>query len=49
LLLTTLAVSGLPTQNSGEPYFPDSRDPQTLTILTLKAGVVELVERKISR
>jgi hypothetical protein len=39
----------------GEPeektwtYFPESRDPQTLTILTLKAGVVEAVERKISR
>jgi hypothetical protein len=39
----------------GEPeektwtYFPESRDPQTLTILTLKAGVVEAIERKISR
>lgn len=39
----------------GEPeekawtYFPDSRDPQTLTILTLKAGVVVEVERKITR
>ena len=39
----------------GEPeekawtYFPDPRDPQTLTILTIKAGIVELVERKISR
>ena len=30
-------------------YFPHSNDPQTLTILTLKAGVVESVERKISR
>jgi hypothetical protein len=39
----------------GEPeekawtYFPDPRDPQTLTILTIKAGVVELIERKIHR
>jgi hypothetical protein len=30
-------------------YFPHSSDPQTLTVLTLKAGVVESVERKISR
>lgn len=39
----------------GEPeektwtYFPHSRDPQTLTILTLRAGVVANIERKISR
>jgi hypothetical protein len=39
----------------GEPeekawtYFPDPRDPQTLTILTIKAGIVDSVERKISR
>ena len=39
----------------GEPeekawtYFPDPRDPQTLTILTIKAGVVEQIERKIHR
>lgn len=30
-------------------YFPDSRDPQTLTILTLRSGVVMNVERKIAR
>lgn len=30
-------------------YFPDSRDPQTLTILTLRAGVVSNIERKIAR
>ena len=30
-------------------YFPHSRDPQTLTIITLRAGVVANVERKISR
>ena len=39
----------------GEPeekawsYFPDPRDPQTLTILTLRGGVVVEVERKIAR
>lgn len=30
-------------------YFPHARDPQTLTILTLRAGVVASIERKISR
>ena len=30
-------------------YFPDSRDAQTLTIITLRAGVVSNIERKISR
>ncbi len=39
----------------GEPeekewsYFPATGDSQTLAIITIKAGVVELVERKISR
>ena len=39
----------------GEPeekawtYFPHSRDPQTLTILTFHAGVVTRVDRKIAR
>lgn len=39
----------------GEPeektwtYFPHPRDAQTLTILTLHAGRVALVERKIAR
>ncbi len=39
----------------GEPeektwtYFPHSRDPQTLTILTFHAGVVTRVDRQISR
>jgi hypothetical protein len=39
----------------GEPeektwtYFPHSRDPQTLTIITLRAGVVANIERKIAR
>ena len=30
-------------------YFPDPRDPQTLTLITLKAGVVVAVERKVAR
>jgi hypothetical protein len=30
-------------------YFPHYRDPQTLTIVTLRAGVVAGVERKIAR
>ena len=30
-------------------YFPHARDPQTLTIITLKAGVVAEIERKIAR
>ena len=30
-------------------YFPHSRDPQTLTIVTLRSGVVANVERKIVR
>lgn len=39
----------------GEPeektwtYFPHSRDPQTLTILGFKAGVVATIDRKIAR
>jgi hypothetical protein len=39
----------------GEPeeklwtYFPHYRDPQTITILTLRSGVVAEIERKISR
>lgn len=41
--------------NKGQPeqktwtYFPASRDAQTLTVLTLKAGVVAGIERKIVR
>jgi len=30
-------------------YFPHPRDPQTLTILTLRSGVVADIERKIAR
>jgi hypothetical protein len=41
-------VKGEPEEKAWT-YFPHPRDPQTLTILTIKAGVVDLVERKISR
>lgn len=30
-------------------YFPHHKDPQTLTILTFRAGVVANIERKIAR
>ncbi|MFT3955330.1 MAG: hypothetical protein QM722_13355 [Piscinibacter sp.] len=30
-------------------YFPQPRDPQTLTILTLRSGVVAEIDRKIAR
>lgn len=30
-------------------YFPHWQDPQTLTVITLRAGVVASIERKISR
>lgn len=42
-------------QQRGEPeektwtYFPAPRDPQTLTLLTLRAGIVVAIERKIQR
>ena len=42
-------------QQRGEPeektwtYFPAPRDAQTLTILTLRAGIVAGIERKIQR
>lgn len=42
------AVKGEPEEKAWT-YFPDARDPQTTTILTLKAGVVVEVERKITR
>ncbi len=41
-------VKGQPEEKSWT-YFPDSRDPQTLTIVTLRAGVVASIERKIAR
>lgn len=30
-------------------YFPHSRDAQTLTLITLRSGLVQRVERKIAR
>lgn len=30
-------------------YFPHARDPQTLTVVTFRAGVVASIERKIAR
>ena len=41
-------VKGQPEEKTWT-YFPHSRDPQTLTIITLRAGVVANVERKITR
>lgn len=41
-------VKGQPEEKTWT-YFPDARDPQTLTILTLRAGVVADIERKIAR
>lgn len=42
------SVKGQPEEKTWT-YFPHYRDPQTLTIITLKAGVVESIERKIAR
>lgn len=42
------SVRGEPEEKTWT-YFPHYRDPQTLTIITLKAGVVERIERKIAR
>ena len=43
-----LNVKGQPEEKTWT-YFPHSRDPQTLTIVTLRAGVVSNLERKIAR
>lgn len=42
------SVRGEPEEKSWT-YFPHTQDPQTLTIVILKAGVVMNVERKIAR
>lgn len=42
------SVRGQPEEKSWT-YFPNPQDPQTLTILTLKAGIVVNTERKIAR
>jgi hypothetical protein len=41
-------IKGEPEEKAWS-YFPHYRDPQTLTIVTLKAGTVLKVERKIAR
>ena len=41
-------VMGQPEEKTWT-YFPDSRDPQTLTIVTFNAGVVARIDRKIAR
>jgi hypothetical protein len=41
-------VKGQPEEKTWT-YFPHHRDPQTLTVITLKAGVVSDIERKIAR
>ena len=41
-------VKGQPEEKTWT-YFPASRDPQTLTIITFRAGVVSNIERKIQR
>jgi hypothetical protein len=41
-------VKGQPEEKTWT-YFPDARDPQTLTILTFRAGVLANIERKIVR
>jgi hypothetical protein len=42
------SVKGQPEEKTWT-YFPHYRDPQTLTIITFKGGVVADIERKISR
>jgi hypothetical protein len=41
-------VRGQPEEKTWS-YFPHSRDPQTLTIITLRGGVVAEIDRKIAR
>ncbi|NWG76460.1 MAG: hypothetical protein HXY24_17965 [Rubrivivax sp.] len=41
-------VKGQPEEKAWT-YFPHPRDPQTLTIVTIRGGIVTNVERKISR
>jgi hypothetical protein len=41
-------VKGEPEEKTWT-YFPHPRDPQTLTIVTLRAGIVAGIERKIAR
>lgn len=46
---TIIREQGGEPQEKAWAYFPDPRDPQSLTIITFKAGVVSSVERRISR
>ena len=41
-------VKGQPEEKTWT-YFPHARDPQTLTLIALRAGVVVNVERKVTR
>jgi hypothetical protein len=41
-------VKGQPEEKTWT-YFPHPRDPQTLTILTLRAGTLANIERKVAR
>lgn len=41
-------IKGEPEEKAWS-YFPHSRDAQTLTIVTLRAGLVQRVDRKIAR
>ena len=41
-------VRGQPEEKTWA-YYPHPRDPQTLTVFTLRAGVVSTIERKIVR
>jgi len=43
-----LNVKGQPEEKTWS-YFPHYRDPQTLTIITLRGGVVANIERKVVR
>lgn len=42
------SVKGQPEEKTWT-YFPHPRDPQTLTALTFRGGVLDKIERKISR
>ncbi len=44
----TKIVRGEPEEKAWT-YFPDPKDPDTLTVVTLRAGVVTSVERKVTR
>jgi hypothetical protein len=41
-------IKGQPEEKTWT-YFPHAQDPETLTVITLRAGVVAEIERKITR